>query len=102
MHRPLILAAALASATAFAPTVGVAPRLRSAPATNVQMAIQPEGKVSPPAPWPDLRCLLGLRLPATACDRLRLVLSTASQTARCRARGFCRDWQLQLLLQAWL
>jgi len=46
MLRPVIVAAALASATAFAPTVGVAPRLRSAPASNVQMAMQPQGKVS--------------------------------------------------------
>jgi len=46
MLRPVIVAAALASATAFAPTVGVVPRLRSAPASNVQMAMQPQGKVS--------------------------------------------------------
>merc|ERR1719409_1523572 len=46
MLRPVILAAALASTTAFAPSAGFAPRLRSAGATNVKMAMQPESKVS--------------------------------------------------------
>jgi hypothetical protein len=45
MLRPVILAAALASTSAFAPTAGFAPRLRSAQATNMKMAVQPEGKV---------------------------------------------------------
>lgn len=45
MLRPVILAAALASTTAFAPTASFAPRLRSAQATNVKMAMQPESKV---------------------------------------------------------
>jgi len=46
MMRPVILAAALASTSAFAPAASFAPRLRSVQATNVQMAVQPEGKVS--------------------------------------------------------
>eukprot|EP00277_Geminigera_cryophila_P010639 CAMPEP_0179446754 /NCGR_PEP_ID=MMETSP0799-20121207/30281_1 /TAXON_ID=46947 /ORGANISM="Geminigera cryophila, Strain CCMP2564" /LENGTH=175 /DNA_ID=CAMNT_0021236275 /DNA_START=15 /DNA_END=542 /DNA_ORIENTATION=+ len=46
MMRPVILAAALASATAFAPTASFAPRLRSAQATNMKMAVQPESTVS--------------------------------------------------------
>ena len=45
MLRPVILAATLASTTAFAPTASFAPRLRSAQATNVKMAMQPESKV---------------------------------------------------------
>jgi len=46
MLRPVILAAALASTSAFAPTAGFAPRLRSAQATDMKMVAQPEGKVS--------------------------------------------------------
>lgn len=46
MLRPVILAAALASTTAFAPMPGMAPRLRPAQATNVQMAMQSDSRVS--------------------------------------------------------
>lgn len=46
MLRPVLLSAALASTTAFAPMVTSAPRLRSVQACNVQMAIHTDSKVS--------------------------------------------------------
>merc|ERR1712216_566313 len=46
MLRSVVLAGAVASTAAFAPMPALAPRLRTAQPANVQMAMQPEGKVS--------------------------------------------------------
>ena len=46
MLRSVVLAGAVASTAAFAPMPALAPRLRTAQPANIQMAMQPEGKVS--------------------------------------------------------